>query len=188
MMALITGQLILGSFSLAADEVILTDLVGGLTFQASLPDAQDLDPPGAALRADFGSHLGAGFWLVLSLAWSSMDGQPFSEECGARCLKDADTLMAGAQLRYTLPFDEVEMYLQAGPGYLVDLLELHQVDDDVVPWSFNQQAVFLLSTGVGFRVYRNLYLGVRTDVLLGSGRDELNLGLWAGYRFHYGGE
>jgi hypothetical protein len=181
----IMGQLLMSSFPVAADEIFLTDLVGGLTFQAAMPDTQELDPPGTALRTDFGSHLGYGFWFLITLAWSSMDGQPLDEQCGIRCVKDADTLMAGVMLRYTLPFEDLEMYVQMGPGYLVDLLELHEVANDVVPWSFNEQAVFLLSTGLGVRVYENFYLGVRTDVLLGSERDELNLGLWAGYRFHF---
>jgi hypothetical protein len=189
----------LASSPCAADQVYLTDLVGGLTLQASKSDSEHMSAPSGALRIDFGRELGAGFWLLGSLSWSPADWEGPATSSQDQALDDeedaskadkskdqallepasyrVDSLLAAATFRYTLPIPQFEMYVQMGPGVVFDLMDRPDGFDG------RKQAVMAMGLGLGFETFEDVYAGFRADTLFGSERNEMSLGAYVGIRF-----
>jgi hypothetical protein len=174
---------LLCSFPAAAGQAYRTDLVGGMTLRSAVSDQARLDSPGGGVRLDFGRHLGYGLWLLGTVAWTRIDGASF-EDC-PDCIQtdSANSVLAGMMLRYILPLPDVEMFIQAGPGFLVDILLHSSTDGEDPSAGLNRQAAFVGSIGLGFALSRDFTIGFRADTLLGQDLDALSLGCYAGYLF-----
>jgi hypothetical protein len=156
-----------------------------MTIRSGVGGEVELDSPGGGLRLDFGRHLAHGFWLLGTFSWSHI-GAAEIEACADCARPDAaDSLVTGFVLRYTFPFPDVEMYLQAGPGFLIDIVGRRGGEGDDARTGFHQQAAFLGSLGLGYEIAPDFVLGFRVDTLLGSDLDALSLSGYAGYRFEW---
>lgn len=174
------------SLPVAAGQAYRMDLVGGMALRSTVGDRVQLDSPGGGLQLDFGRHLGAGFWLLGSLSWTRFGGGPAEEKCSS-CpqTETADTFVTGLLVRYALPFSGFEMFVQAGPGYLVDILDRSGDNGENAPAGFHQQPAFVGGLGLGFSLTRDVSLGLRVNALFGTELDAMSMGCYAGYRFSY---
>jgi hypothetical protein len=167
----------------AGEEAYLTDLAGRLTLRSEVGDHAELDSPGGGLRLDFGRHVGHGFWLLGTMAWTHVGGKKL-EECND-CVQTetADSVVTGLGFRYVLPIPKMEMFLQAGFGYVVDILDRHKPDGEDHPVGLHGQLAFAGSIGLGFEIVSDVQVGFKVDTLLGSRLDALSLGCYTGLRY-----
>ncbi len=171
------------AFPAVSEEAFLTDLGGSLTLRSQVAGEARLDSPGGGLRLDFGRHVGHGFWLLGTMGWAHTSGERI-EDC-PDCIQTqtADSLLWALGFRYVLPIPGMEMFLQAGLGYLVDVLDREKDDGRDHPAGLNGQPAFAGSIGLGFEIVEDVQIGFKVDTLLGSHLDALSLGCYTGLRY-----
>jgi hypothetical protein len=176
-------SVLLAAFPVFSEEAFLTDLGGSLTLRSQVAGEARLDSPGGGIRLDFGRHVGHGFWLLGTVGWAHLGGKRI-EDC-PDCIQTqtADSLLGGLGFRYVLPIPEMEMFLQAGLGYLIDILDREKDDGRNHPAGLNGQLAFAGSIGLGFEIVEDLQVGFKVDTLLGSHLDALSLGCYTGLRY-----
>jgi len=165
------------------EEAFLTDLAGSLTLRSQVGGEVELDSPGGGLRLDFGRHVGHGFWLLGSMGWAHLGGKHRSDCPECIQTETADSLLSGMGFRYVLPIPDLEMFIQAGLGYVIDILDRQQDDGRDAPAGLHGTLAFLGSVGVGFEVVEDVQVGFKLDTLLGSDLDALSLGCYTGLRY-----
>jgi hypothetical protein len=175
--------IVLAAAPVFGEEAFMTDLSGSLTLRSQVGGEAELDSPGGGLRLDFGRHVGNGFWLLGSMGWAHLGGKHQSN-C-PECIQTdtADSLLGGLGFRYVLPIPDLEMFLQAGFGYVIDILDRHKDDGKDAPAGLHGTLAFAGSIGVGFEVFEDVQVGVKMDTLLGSDLDALSLGCYTGLRY-----
>jgi hypothetical protein len=166
-----------------AKDAYLTDLAGGLTLRSQVGGEVELDSPGGGLRLDFGRHVGCGFWLLGTMGWAHVNGKKIAECAGCIQTQTADSLVAGLGFRYVLPIPDMEMFLQAGFGYVIDILDREEEDGRDHPVGLHGQLAFAGSIGLGFEIVEDVQVGFKVDTLLGSHLDALSLGCYTGLRY-----
>ena len=171
------------AFPALSGDAFMTDLVGSLTLRSQVAGQVELDSPGGGIRLDFGRHIGQGFWLLGTMGWAQVGGKKI-EDC-PDCIQtdSANSLLGGLGFRYVLPIPDMEMFLQAGFGYVVDILD-HQKDNGKdPPAGLHGQLAFAGSIGLGFEIASDVQVGFKVDTLLGSDLDALSLGCYTGLRY-----
>jgi hypothetical protein len=166
----------------ASDERYRTELVGSMMLRSEVGAQVPLSSPGGTLRFDFGRHLGADFWFLASLAWARSKGGA-TRDC-QECIEaqTSDSMIGGLGFRYVFPVTEMEIFVQAGVGYLLDIVD-QSGDGDSPPMGFNNQVAFLGSFGAGYGLTDYLTIGLRFDTLLGADLDAINIGCYTGMNF-----
>ncbi|MBN2493198.1 MAG: hypothetical protein JXR96_01300 [Deltaproteobacteria bacterium] len=161
-----------------ADLVI--DLSGGVTFRPDVEHRKTIFP-GGGIHLDAGYDLGLGFSAMGVVWWDRQVGM--EEQCYDCPRVDAlDTLVTAVALRYTLPVPWLEIYLQAGPAFVLDVVE------ETGGWSGEQsllfhRAVFVGSAGLGIEIVSFLVVGLRFDSLVGADTHLLGACAYTGLRF-----
>ncbi|MBW1809433.1 MAG: hypothetical protein JRJ19_14820 [Deltaproteobacteria bacterium] len=166
----------------ANDDRYRTELIGSMMLRSEVGAQVPLDSPGGTLRFDFGRHLGANFWFLASLAWARINGGS-AQDC-SECIEaqTSDSMIGGLGFRYVFPVTEMEIFVQAGVGYLLDIVD-QSGDGARPPMGFNNQVAFLGSFGAGYGLTDYLTVGIRFDTLLGADLDAINIGCYTGMNF-----
>ena len=175
--------LFMAAFPLHAEEAFMTDLAGSLTLRSQVGGEAELDSPGGGLRLDFGRHVGHGFWLLGTMGWAHLGGKRVADCPQCIQTETADSLLGGLGFRYVLPIPDVEMFMQAGFGYVIDIVDRQKDNGKDHPAGLHGTLAFAGSVGVGFEVYKDVQVGIKMDTLLGSDLDALSLGCYTGLRY-----
>ncbi|MBN2499102.1 MAG: hypothetical protein JXR96_31225 [Deltaproteobacteria bacterium] len=166
----------------------LAELGCGLSFRSDLPAELGGLEPGAFLRTDFGRHLGAGFYLLGTLAWSQQAASGDLEACeGPDCpdmrASKVDSLLFGLSVRYALRFEAWEIFAQAGLGGMLDLVDGQALGSDERRMSLDARAVFMGSLGFDIFLGDAFFAGLRSDGVMSVEIYASNLLVFGGTRF-----
>ena len=171
------------AFPALSENAFMTDLAGSLTLRSQVGGEAELDSPGGGLRLDFGRHVGHGFWLLGTMGWARVGGKRIADCPDCIQTETANSLLGGMGFRYVLPIPDMEMFLQVGFGYLVDILDREMDDGKDHPAGLHGQLAFAGSVGLGFEIVDDIQVGFKVDALLGSDLDALSLGCYTGLRY-----
>jgi hypothetical protein len=174
---------LLAAAPVLGEESFMTDLAGSLTLRSQVGGEAELDSPGGGLRLDFGRHVGHGFWLLGTMGWAHLGGKRVTDCPDCLQTETADSLLGGLGFRYVLPIPEMEMFLQAGLGYVIDILDRQKDNGKDAPAGLHGTLAFAGSIGVGFEIMKDVQVGFKMDTLLGSDLDALSLGCYTGLRY-----
>lgn len=174
---------LMAAFPVFSEEAYMTDLAGSLTLRSQVGGEAELDSPGGGIRLDFGRHVGHGFWLLGTMGWAHLGGKRIAECPECIQTETADSLLGGLGFRYVLPIPEMEMFLQAGFGYVIDIVDRQMDNGKDHPSGLHGTLAFSGSIGVGFEVIKDVQVGFKMDTLLGSDLDALSLGCYTGLRY-----
>jgi len=152
----------------------LAEIAAGLSVRDGLKDRGPLDGVGPALRCDFGRHLGHNFYLLGSLGWAQAKGGEAEQ---------VDSVSTGLSIRWALSFPDFEIFCQMGMGGLLDLVSLQQDTQEDQKIGLSTQLAFTASLGFNIRITGDVFLGLRTDSLMGDELVRANFAAFTGYRF-----